>query len=90
MGTRLYNFINIQHYKLILNNCFGGDKRDRTADLLHAMQALSQLSYTPNKQIEKYFNCFLHNSQLGLSLLKDASKCSCFEHPGSRYAERQL
>ena len=23
----------------------GGDKRDRTADLLHAMQALSQLSY---------------------------------------------
>ncbi len=27
---------------------FGGGKRDRTADLLHAMQALSQLSYTPN------------------------------------------
>ena len=26
----------------------GGDKQDRTADLLHAMQALSQLSYTPN------------------------------------------
>jgi hypothetical protein len=26
----------------------GGDKRDRTADLLHAMQALSQLSYTPS------------------------------------------
>ena len=26
----------------------GGGKRDRTADLLHAMQALSQLSYTPN------------------------------------------
>ena len=26
---------------------FGGDKQDRTADLLHAMQALSQLSYTP-------------------------------------------
>ena len=26
---------------------FGGGKRDRTADLLHAMQALSQLSYTP-------------------------------------------
>jgi hypothetical protein len=25
----------------------GGDKQDRTADLLHAMQALSQLSYTP-------------------------------------------
>ena len=28
----------------------GGGKRDRTADLLHAMQALSQLSYTPNRQ----------------------------------------
>jgi hypothetical protein len=26
---------------------FGGAKRDRTADLLHAMQALSQLSYSP-------------------------------------------
>ena len=31
--TRVYNF--------------GGAKRDRTADLLHAMQALSQLSYSP-------------------------------------------
>ena len=27
--------------------CCGGDKRDRTADLLNAIQALSQLSYTP-------------------------------------------
>ncbi len=26
---------------------FGGATRDRTADLLHAMQALSQLSYNP-------------------------------------------
>ncbi len=25
----------------------GGAMRDRTADLLHAMQALSQLSYSP-------------------------------------------
>ena len=30
----------------------GGGKRDRTADLLHAMQALSQLSYTPHGQHE--------------------------------------
>ncbi len=30
-----------------LNGCLGGAKRDRTADLLHAMQALSQLSYSP-------------------------------------------
>ena len=28
-------------------NFCGGDKRDRTADLLNAIQALSQLSYTP-------------------------------------------
>ena len=26
---------------------YGGAKRDRTVDLLHAMQALSQLSYSP-------------------------------------------
>src|SRR5689334_22244807 len=29
----------------------GGAKRDRTADLLHAMQALSQLSYSPIKVV---------------------------------------
>ena len=29
--------------------CCGGGKRDRTADLLHAMQALSQLSYGPTR-----------------------------------------
>jgi hypothetical protein len=28
----------------------GGDKRDRTADLLNAIQALSQLSYTPEQE----------------------------------------
>ncbi len=32
----------------------GGDKRDRTADLLHAMQALSQLSYTPIIVLQLY------------------------------------
>lgn len=32
---------------IIANFVSGGGKRDRTADLLHAMQALSQLSYTP-------------------------------------------
>ena len=30
-----------------ISKVFGGDKRDRTADLLNAIQALSQLSYTP-------------------------------------------
>ncbi len=33
---------------------FGGDKQDRTADLLHAMQALSQLSYTPTWKDRNY------------------------------------
>ena len=28
----------------------GGARRDRTADLLHAMQALSQLSYSPGRR----------------------------------------
>jgi hypothetical protein len=44
-------------YELLTNNILlqnltfrGGGKRDRTADLLHAMQALSQLSYTPEKR----------------------------------------
>jgi hypothetical protein len=37
---------------LTFNLLFGGDKRDRTADLLHAMQALSQLSYTPGTSKE--------------------------------------
>ena len=32
---------------LSLRSVVGGDKRDRTADLLNAIQALSQLSYTP-------------------------------------------
>jgi hypothetical protein len=31
----------------VLGEKIGGAKRDRTADLLHAMQALSQLSYSP-------------------------------------------
>ena len=30
----------------------GGARRDRTADLLHAMQALSQLSYNPKKRMQ--------------------------------------
>ena len=34
---------------------FGGDNRDRTGDLLNAIQALSQLSYTPKGLLE-YIN----------------------------------
>src|ERR1044071_6232435 len=32
----------------------GGARRDRTVDLLHAMQALSQLSYSPTRGARKY------------------------------------
>ena len=32
---------------LSMMKLIGGAKRARTADLLHAMQALSQLSYSP-------------------------------------------
>ena len=40
------------------HNASGGDKRDRTADLLNAIQALSQLSYTPMRlsDCESYFS----------------------------------
>ena len=43
------------------NECvLGGARRDRTADLLHAMQALSQLSYNPLKnEIGVYKNALL-------------------------------
>ncbi len=34
-------------FDTISGQMIGGGKRDRTDDLLHAMQALSQLSYTP-------------------------------------------
>jgi hypothetical protein len=38
----------------VLSGKLGGAKRDRTADLLHAMQALSQLSYSPKpKSLDK-------------------------------------
>ena len=46
---RVYCFTGMK--KALKHKCFkasfGGDKRDRTADLLNAIQALSQLSYTP-------------------------------------------
>ncbi len=36
-------------WRSMSNTSRGGARRDRTADLLHAMQALSQLSYGPKK-----------------------------------------
>ena len=37
---------------------FGGGKRIRTADPLHAMQVLYQLSYTPKRENEVYMTFF--------------------------------
>jgi hypothetical protein len=49
MGTENYIF---SHPALHRSTCcFGGARRDRTADLLHAMQALSQLSYSPKEGV---------------------------------------
>ena len=55
-----------------LQRCFGGDKRDRTADLLNAIQALSQLSYTPIglSCLLKYITSFLQYRQAFLYFLK--------------------
>ena len=44
-STFFYAFLSTFQRSLLL---FGGAKRDRTADLLRAKQALSQLSYSPN------------------------------------------
>ncbi len=38
-----------------VNHKIGGASRDRTGDLLHAMQALSQLSYGPMLHKARYF-----------------------------------
>jgi hypothetical protein len=48
-----YYFISMSHVLVA-----GGGKRDRTADLLHAMQALSQLSYTPRAKKREYSKVF--------------------------------
>ena len=55
MGTRT---------KLLLVWLLGGGKRDRTADLLHAMQALSQLSYTPSKRQPNHFGLSTRSADL--------------------------
>lgn len=50
MPTHLFSKQKIHaNRKVCMDSTFssGGDKRDRTADLLNAIQALSQVSYTP-------------------------------------------
>ena len=65
----------------------GGDKRDRTADLLNAIQALSQLSYTPmsgaSHQNSDYNSKSRRNCQevfSKISLLKKSSPLSVRFH----------
>ena len=41
---------------LYLLTFFGGARQDRTADLLRATQALSQLSYSPKKTSYFFYN----------------------------------
>ncbi|CRH39259.1 Uncharacterized protein {ECO:0000313/EMBL:CDH06504.1} [Pantoea ananatis] len=54
---------------------FGGDKRDRTADLLHAMQALSQLSYTPTSGNHFFSAKLLGRSLVELSGIEPLTSC---------------
>jgi hypothetical protein len=44
------------------NRQTGGARRDRTADLLHAMQALSQLSYGPRRVKLQRFATQIHET----------------------------
>ena len=60
-GLRFEGFFKPRKRRSFVDRLFlGGDKRDRTADLLNAIQALSQLSYTPMSKeyiIRKHFSC---------------------------------
>ena len=62
MGTRT----KLHFCSLVL----GGGKRDRTADLLHAMQALSQLSYTPTRRQPNYVSVSRPGEQVSLQPVK--------------------
>ena len=42
----------------------GGDSRDRTGDLLNAIKALYQLSYTPKDLVLWHFIIFVYTFQL--------------------------
>ena len=58
----------------------GGDKRDRTADLLNAIQALSQLSYTPVFNYPQYLR---HISKQNLdfnAIIRTKLTTLVFEH----------
>ncbi len=47
----------------------GGAKRDRTVDLLHAMQALSQLSYSPKQCVAVWTGRILSGDRDAVKLI---------------------
>ena len=59
----------------------GGAMRDRTADLLRARQALSQLSYGPSSNLS-----FLMTAALYLSLTQSHTEVCSFVRSGVRLA----
>ena len=76
-----------QNELLLLIPQNGGDKRDRTADLLNAIQALSQLSYTPKYPIcRKSRNQTIKLSKVllkwGYVLVHDALPAELYPHIG--------
>ena len=60
----------------------GGARRDRTVDLLHAMQALSQLSYGPVRGGE------FSGTRLGVSIGPCNSGAEGEPHPGAGQSSR--
>ena len=64
-------------------NFFGGDKRDRTADLLHAMQALSQLSYTPGAVKERALYGLDTSLKTSSGEFSAFLRRQLFQHPGA-------
>ena len=69
--------------QLFLQFPFGGDKRDRTADLLNAIQALSQLSYTPRYKEKIFSFCLRDLFQLSASHRLPRSVQGVFYQKGS-------
>ena len=57
----------------------GGDKRNRTADLLNAIQALSQLSYTPifKALSQGRFTIIAKNKSIVKCSTEEKRKCVC-------------
>ena len=65
-------------YLMAMSPYFGGDKRDRTADLLNAIQALSQLSYTPIFNYPQHSINLFAELQTVFQIIKNFSQMFCF------------